>query len=283
MPRSKPNSDVRTALTRLNAVQHGLTADTPVIPGESVEDWLAFRDGIAGALAPVGAFEAALVERIATLFWEARRVSRYEREAIAVAVERVEADYAESRRADFSEPPLSVAEAEGRLEDARRCRQVLDQLLKMPPVTPIAAEDVTAILDALAVQAEQGVSDFLDGIEEAGAGGPWTYGRLIAVLEAVAARDEEAFSDMLAGMLSEAFRIVHGVERLIAEVHAEQDRMRRERSIPSGQIMEGILRYGGAKNRQLFQAINQLEATQARRAGLPAPLARVQIFGLPGS
>lgn len=283
MPSRRPKSDVRTALTRLNAVHHGLTADAPIIPGESVEDWLEFRDGIAGSLAPVGAFEAAIVERIATLFWELRRVSRYEREAIAVAVERVEADYAESRRVDLRGQPRSVAEAEERLEDARRCRKILDQLLKTPPVTPIAAEDVMAILDALAGQAEQDASDFLDGIEQARSGGPWTYGRLVAVFEAVAARDEEAFTDLLAGMLGEAFRIVHGAERIVAEIAAELDHMRRERSVPSGLIMEGILRYGGAKNRQLYQAINQLEATQARRAGLPTPLARVQIFGLPGS
>ncbi len=98
MPRRKPTSNVGAALTRLNAVQHGLTAEAPVIPGvESAEEWDAHRAAIVDDRAPVGAMEAALVDRIARLAWRLRRVDRYECTSIAVARDRVEFDFAATR------------------------------------------------------------------------------------------------------------------------------------------------------------------------------------------
>lgn len=283
MSRRKPRSDVGVALTRLNAVRHGLTADAPIIPGESLDAWTEFEAGIIDAFAPVGAFEIALAERIATLLWEVRRVSRYERTAIEVALERVPADFADQHRNDHDNPPLSVAEAEQRLEDARRCLAIITSLLATPPATPIASDDAWAILGAMAAQAEQDTGDFVAGIEEADGSVPWTYGRFIAVLEAIAVRDAEAFPGMLADLVADARRIVISDQVFLSEILAHLDRLYRERSIPSGPTIEAILRYGGAKNRHLYQAIAQLEATQSRRAGAPTPLSRVQIFGLPGA
>lgn len=112
---------------------------------------------------------------------------------------------------------------------------------------------------------------------------PWTYGRFIEVLEAISVRDEEAFSDLLADVVKDARRVVISEGVFLAEIRAHLDRLYRERSIPTGATIEAILRYGGTKNRQLYQAIAQLEATQSRRSGAPTPLSRVQIFGLPGA
>jgi hypothetical protein len=283
MPPRKPKSDVGTALTRLNAVRHGLTSDAPIIPGESLDAWVEFQAGIVEDLAPEGAFEVALAERIATLLWEVRRVSRYERTAIEVALERVPADFADQHRNDDDNPPLSVAEAEQRLADARRCLDIITNLLDTPPVTPIASDDAWSILGAMAEEAEQDTEGFVDGIEAADGSVPWTYGRFIEVLKAIAARDAEAFPALLLGLIATANGILHSSQVFLSEIRAHLDRLYRERSIPSGPTIEAILRYGGTKNRQLYQAITQLEATQSRRAGTPTPLSRVQIFGLPGS
>jgi hypothetical protein len=91
------------------------------------------------------------------------------------------------------------------------------------------------------------------------------------VLEAIAARDNEAFKDMFTALIQKANGIVHSSEVFFSEIHAHLDRLYRERSIPTGATIEAILRYGGTKNRQLYQAIAQLEATQSRRAGAPTP------------
>jgi hypothetical protein len=82
------------AVARFNAATHGLTAETPVIPGvERQEDWDAFRAALVERLAPVGALELELAERIASLLWHLRRPARYEREYIAASIERVPEDF----------------------------------------------------------------------------------------------------------------------------------------------------------------------------------------------
>ncbi len=61
------------------AVAHGLTSDRPVIPGmESEEQYEQHLAGITDNLAPDGRLEEELAERVASLLWRLRRVTRYE-------------------------------------------------------------------------------------------------------------------------------------------------------------------------------------------------------------
>jgi hypothetical protein len=282
MPRRKHTSNVGAAFARLNAVQHGLTAETPVIPGvESAEEWLAHHDAIVKDLRPAGAMEMALVERIARLAWRLWRVDRYECASVAAARERVEFDFA-VRRARLGEGATSVADARVRLEAARRCLKLLEHLRDVPTATPLASADVEQVLGDLADAADELVEDYLNGIDVADDDAPWTAGRLIAVLKAVAARDGEDFAVQLVSAVTRARALASGCERDLAEVSAEIDRMRSERLLPDGPTLERIVRYETALNRMFYQAVNELEAAQARRAGVAAPLHRLQAFGLPG-
>lgn len=282
MPRARRTSDVQTALTRFNAVRHGLTAEAPVIPGvESAEEWEAHRAAIAQDLAPVGAMELTLAERIARLSWRLRRVDRYECASIAVARERVEFDFAVSR-SRLGDQAASVADAEVRRDAARRCLDIVEHLLEVPPDTPLAADDVEQLLGDLADAADETIEDFLEGVEAADGDGAWTAGRLIAVLKEIAARDGWDFAALLVHAVTRARAVATGCERELQAVIEEIDRMRRERLLPDAPTLERIVRYETALNRMLYQALNQLEAAQARRAGAPAPLHRVQGFGLPG-
>ena len=210
MPR--PNlkkSDLSTAITRFNARRHGLTSNAPVIPGvESAEEWEALLAAMLSDCAPVGAVETKLVERAASLIWRLRRVERYECEAIAVGRERVDGDFAKRQRVPFSDRAASVAEAEGRAEDARRCLDLIEGLLHMPPATLLASADVEAILQELADQADEVLDQFMDGIEQPAAGARWTAGSLLAAFRAIAARDGEAFEDMMTETVARALVIV---------------------------------------------------------------------------
>jgi hypothetical protein len=51
---------------------------------------------------------------------------------------------------------------------------------------------------------------------------------------------------------------------------------------PAEKTLAPISRYEAHLNRQLYQALHELEARKDRRSGQPAPLARVQVHGLPG-
>lgn len=69
------------------------------------------------------------------------------------------------------------------------------------------------------------------------------------------------------------------LNRLVAEL----ERMRRQRLLPDGGTLQKLVRYEAHLNRQLYQALHELEALQARRQGEPAPLARVDVQGMPAS
>ena len=281
MPRRKPTSNVGTALARFNALRHGITSTAPVIPGvESVEEWGAHREAIVDAVAPQGGMESMLAERIAILSWRIQRVARYECSAIAAGRERVEFDYARSQ--ERTDNPPTVAEAEHRLEDARRCLAIIESLLETPPDTRLATVDAEKILEDLAESADALVEDLVAGIEEAEGAGPWSAGRLLAVFQAIADRDGDAFSDLLGTAVSRARGIAAGWELEVARIGAEIDRMREERLLPDAATLDRIIRHEGSLNRMLYQAVNQLEAMQSRRTGAPIALHRIQAFGLPG-
>jgi hypothetical protein len=56
-----------------------------VVPGENADEWEAHRNAIVDDLAPHGAMELALAERVALTLWRLRRVVRFERDLITNA------------------------------------------------------------------------------------------------------------------------------------------------------------------------------------------------------
>jgi hypothetical protein len=96
----------------LNALRHGATSRTLVLLdlGETHAEWTAHRDGIVASLAPVGALEVSLAERVAELVWRQRRVVRAEGALV--------------RRTAEGAEPLVVADALNDLEEV----QTIDDL-----------------------------------------------------------------------------------------------------------------------------------------------------------
>lgn len=72
-------------LANTTAVGHGITAAAPVIPrlGETAEAWGEHVAGMRDALAPVGALESELCDRVALLTWRLRRAARAETAVVA--------------------------------------------------------------------------------------------------------------------------------------------------------------------------------------------------------
>ena len=70
---------------RLNAVRHGVSSESPVIPGlESEAEWQEFRAAWVESLGPVGFIEEQFAAETALLWWRKRRAQRYERDAAAL-------------------------------------------------------------------------------------------------------------------------------------------------------------------------------------------------------
>ena len=121
-----PKTDRGKAIVRYNAVKHGITSESPVIPVvENEDDWLALRDSIFQSIQPQGGLEEALAERVAVLLWRLMRIVRYERESVANAQARVGKDLAlaaaYSREKLPSEPTPEIVQ--------RIDRMLMDRLL----------------------------------------------------------------------------------------------------------------------------------------------------------
>ena len=76
-----PRTEAGKAASSANALSHGLTAArTLVLAEEEPEEFERLRDGIVADLAPLGALQEALAQRIAGLLWRLDRVARLEAE-----------------------------------------------------------------------------------------------------------------------------------------------------------------------------------------------------------
>jgi len=75
-----PKTAAGKAAVARNPIKHGIMSPHPGIieSMETIEDWERHLDGIVANLAPEGALEQELAERLASLTWRLRRVTRYE-------------------------------------------------------------------------------------------------------------------------------------------------------------------------------------------------------------
>ena len=113
-----PRTPAGKAVASRNAISHGIMAPHPgIIEGlETEEEWDRHIDGIVTNLAPEGALEEELADRLATLLWRLRRVTRYETAVINHQVSTTRQDlivadsYLAPTRDDIPDPaPLRVA------------------------------------------------------------------------------------------------------------------------------------------------------------------------------
>jgi len=79
------------AVASQNATRHGLTARSVIVRGELADDWEAHLAGVLRDIAPVGAVESALANRVAELLWRLARAGAAESATIAAALDEADA------------------------------------------------------------------------------------------------------------------------------------------------------------------------------------------------
>ncbi|MBN2130345.1 MAG: hypothetical protein JW741_12655 [Sedimentisphaerales bacterium] len=87
-----PRTAQGKAIVAQNALKHGLRTEKAVIAGEDVGEFEFYRDELLGELAPAGAVESVLAERVVSLSWRLRRAERAQNEAFDTLLARVAAD-----------------------------------------------------------------------------------------------------------------------------------------------------------------------------------------------
>ena len=78
-----PRTPEGKAASSMNALKHGLTAKTALIPGEDPEEFRDFVWSMVQDLAPRGPVQAELAQRVAVLMWKRRRLAGAEEQALA--------------------------------------------------------------------------------------------------------------------------------------------------------------------------------------------------------
>ena len=287
-----PKSESAKAAVRYNAVQHGILSSAPVVAGfEHEEDWHAHRTGVLTSLAPEGQLEQVLAERVALTLWRLQRVARYEHEAIAVAQEQIEADIAKEQRDDAR---LRVGEpADDEVNKAAERLATVLELSQLQDMVPLHGRQAVAVLTAacelagvepedvnlsgvrprpLWIDARDWVKDYRD----------WTARQVRLAIQQIIGDARTTSVDAIAALAAYLREQVAAATAARDQAEIERiDRMRRLRLLPDEALLQKITRYEAHLNRQLYHALHELEAMKARRHDEAAPLARLDVHGIP--
>jgi hypothetical protein len=300
-PRSGgPRTEAGKEITRWNATRHGISSPAPVVPGlEEPKDWQEHRGGILESLSPVAHLEFTLAERVALMSWRLHRVTRYETETISLAQEAIENDIHEQGRfmAAFrgksaleETHPVDIRfsarhhkQNHGALRRFARYRQEPEKVLK--------DADASAVVFGVYIQAKEAIGGEIDveTLDLPGVPEDTYIGELPAMkvadvwgcVEAFAALASMNPEELLEAATEQAGYEARGAAIRKDETEKEISRKSRERILPGEDALQKIARYEAHLSRQLYQALHELEALQARRSGGSAPLARLDVQGIP--
>jgi hypothetical protein len=300
-----PRTPEGKAAVRLNALQHGLLArDIFVDTGDGREDeadYAALVEELRQDLQPHGRLELMLVEKIAAAYWRLRRAAREEASTLRRRLDKLDAgeldrreEYEEEVRKDLTElnrreDPLMAGFDHHGLSPSKRLeaqkQDAVRRLRKNPAGlahfirTLDRAEDEIRTTDRLeddtVLRIEREFATDEDGLlERIHAAGPRRNpgGSL-----RFSAKVKDVVLDLLQAEQTTLQALLEAVEeRLRAALSVERQAV----GLPSEEEVQHIQRYESMYERQLYQAINQLERLQRRRIGEPTlPPLTVEVTG----
>ena len=136
-----PRTPEGKAKASMNALKHGLTARTPLLPGEDKAEFEQFVAAVVEDLAAEGPVQGELARRAAVLMWKRRRIDGAERQVFEELAEQYEDDaedvlleMEEFAETDADHAALAAARAEEQaVGDERNTRYLLaDELASEP-------------------------------------------------------------------------------------------------------------------------------------------------------
>ena len=295
-----PATQEGRGVVRWNATRHGISSPAPVVPGlEKAEDWEAHGEGVLESLQPEGHLETVLAERVALLSWRLHRVTRYETTTIAIAQEKIEEDINDTRSLMASLRGDRYAETHP--QDirwvARYRKQTHRALKRFPSEDPekvLKGEDASAVIcETLAAAIKKSGQEIEDEDLNLPGGHQETHAltELPAMKAAVVRECVEVIAahvsldpDELLEAATQEVRFEAAVAKHRREdLEREVSRKAAERILPGDETLQKIARYEAHLSRQLYHALHELEALQSRRLGGSAPLARLDVQGMPES
>ncbi len=275
--------------SRLNALTHGASALTPVVPGvESEADWQDHRAGILASLQPVGRLELALADRVVLLLWRLDRLARYEQDQIVMGREDVPHDVSAQFKALWNDR-VKASTVEAARQEIHRARADLDDLLnhlRAPDHAPIGLAAARRLLTAVANTQATGLVDLglpedlipMDDADDAGT--TRRMGDVRRALWLMTTRFGGTPTELTGPVLAAARSRLAAAEQRLANLERTADRLTRQRALPDGATMDHLARHEAHLTRQLTQLLHELQRLQAARGGsavAPPPAVDVHV------
>ncbi len=150
-----PRSPEGRSRSKMNAVKHGMTARTPVLPGEDPDAFRARLDSWAEALVPADAVEQFLVEQAATASWKIERADRIESTRLFAALRAAEDEQRAGRRKEAAHLGRLLLGIDGPADPAlaQEVLRILDLGHSAPPADRLVP--LRPIIDHLELTAEE--------------------------------------------------------------------------------------------------------------------------------
>lgn len=290
-----PRTAAGKARSRLNALKHGILASEAVIrAGEGAEEAVAFErllEALREDLAPSGALEELLVEKLAVITWRWRRVLRFELGAIRErADEAVSAwrkaqweAYCEKRRLweaygrSLGEPePAEWRHTEDLAFEAELEEEYLAAVSGEDPM----AKPSEALVHALARVAEQHKLPVKRLLGFKGRGEWWEFdpddawaqspeGRegLRRLFEALCRTWEVEPPEAWERLRNHYAYRLESARKALERRRQEEERVRMLAAVPDEQALERVLRYEAHLAREFARTLDQLEKARGLSAG----------------
>ncbi len=215
------------------------------------------------SLSPEGHLELVLAERVALLSWRLHRVTRYERETIALSQEKVEDDLMENQSLNpFIPEAMHPQDVRTDNEDAKKTQQLLKKLTKLPGDKRLSTEEAGFVLRAVwnRVDEDAGLEELeIPGVP-AGLDHPdllfeydvsWTVSLVREGISVLARAAGEAPEDLLESAAEGVRLEVRSTKREVERVERDLRNMSRERLLPDEKTLEKIARYEAHLSRGL--------------------------------
>jgi hypothetical protein len=266
-----PTSRKGKSLSRLNAIKHGLLAKQVVARGcfyeESPRDFKTLSREFHESLAPVGPLEEMLVSQIIMVAWRLRRVRAAETGEVATNVDNTwwnprQTPWQMGNGSTWNPLTTSMIDFKGSVAGIQI---VIDALQELRNAVEKAGEITRENLKEFQRYSLQ-------------------PNEIIGKLQHLRSRFESNPERLTPGECRQRHvqEVIEYLETQIAEfaelqaIRQEQmdkeDSMRRSAAMmPNADILEKIVRYESALQRQLYRSMNQLERLQRRRLGEPVP------------
>ncbi len=292
-----------------NASTHGILSPRPVVAAyESQGAWKAHRQAILDSLVPQGGIEQALAERVALCSWRLNRVIFFETEHVAEQQENLVDEMRKDQRRYSSLYPSDEVDFDA-VEEAEKHRAIYEDLVRLyreeidefsschtvpwvflqgpwHAVRYAAYQEDPKFEDNLSEDLLYDISDGLQAKMEKrcnyGTGTSVAELReaIKTLVEEAGIKDEEhytAYECLMEKLCTEAEAEIKGYLEKAKTAEKAIISKRRLNIIPQEDVLQKVSRYEAHLSREMYKALHELEALQARRNGGSVPLARIDV------